>query len=122
MRRLSTAATPCLALFIALLPGTALADLYAAIAYSTTTGKAGTAWNYDSQSLAETEAYSQCGVEDCDTVLWFTQCGAIAVGDGFGYGTGYDLSLATATDTALQNCDGFAANCQITAAFCNEGY
>ena len=112
-----------LALVIATaLPGIASAELYAAIAFSPSTGMSGTAWNFDTQTLAETEAYYQCGQEDCDTVTVFTQCGAIAVGDGYGYGFGYDLSLATATDTALANCDGYTTSCEITAAFCNEGY
>ena len=110
------------ALAVVLLPGAALAELFAAIAFSPTTGKSGTAWNFDAQNLAETEAYYQCGVDDCDTVLWFKQCGAIAVGDGYGYGTGYDLSLDAATNTALQYCDQYTSNCQITAAFCNDGY
>lgn len=113
----------CLAAVVTVLvPSAALAELYAAIAFSPSTGRSGTSWNYNSQNEAETEAYYQCGIEDCDTVLWFTQCGAIAVGDGYGYGTGYATSLNTATNTALQYCDGYANNCQITAAFCNDGY
>ena len=119
MRRIRTA---LVALGVVLLPGAALAELFAAIAFSPATGKSGTAWNYETQSLAETEAFAQCGVDDCGTVLWFNQCGAIAVGDGYGYGTGYDLSLDAATTTALQYCDQYAANCQVTAAFCNDGY
>lgn len=106
----------------AALPSMAAAELYAAIAFSPSTGISGTSWNFDTQNLAETEAYAQCGQEDCDTVTVFTQCGAIAVGDGYGYGFGSDLSLANATDTALANCDGFTTSCEVTAAFCNEGY
>lgn len=109
------------AVFVTFLPGAALAELYAAIAFSPSTGYSGTSWNFSSQGAAEDEAYAQCGYTDCGTVLWFTQCGAIAVGDGYGYGTGYAPALSTATDTALQNCYGYADNCEITAAFCNDG-
>jgi hypothetical protein len=110
------------ALILALLPGGAMAELYGAISYSTSTGMAGTAWNFQTGSLAETEAYHNCGYNDCDTLVVFTQCGAIAVGDGYVYGYGYDRSLNRASNIALQNCDGYTSNCQITAAFCNDGY
>lgn len=83
---------------------------------------AGTAWNFETGMLAETEAYNNCGAEDCDTLVVFSQCGALAVGDGYAYGYGYDLSLSVATDTALANCNGYTGNCEVTAAFCNEGY
>ena len=64
-----------------LLPGPALAEgLFAAIAFSPATGMSGTAWNFQTQALAETEAYNTCGSKDCDTVVVFQQCGAIAFG------------------------------------------
>lgn len=106
-----------------LLAGTAQAsDLFAAIAFSPTSGQAGSAWNFETALLAETEAYLQCGSEDCYTAVIFNQCGAIAVGDGYGMGYGQDLSSATAIDLALSSCSEYTTNCQITAAFCNEGY
>jgi hypothetical protein len=96
--------------------------LFAAIAFSPGTGMSGTAWNYDTSGLAEAEAGAQCGQGDCATVLVFQHCGAIAVGDGFGYGYGADLSQSSAIDIAMQNCAGFTTGCEVTAAFCNEGY
>jgi hypothetical protein len=106
-----------------LVPGASFAEgLYAAIAFSPATGQSGTSWNYETSMLAETEAYLQCGAEDCDTVVVFQQCGAIAVGRELYYGYGYDLSSATAIETALQQCDALTTNCEITAAFCNDGY
>ena len=110
-----------IALLLAALPAQA-EGLFAAIAFSPATGMSGGAWNHATETLAETEAYGQCGAEDCDTVLVFQQCGAIAVGDGFGMGYGSDLSTATANDLALQNCDSYTTNCAITMSFCNEGY
>ena len=78
--------------------------------------------NFETETLAETEAYQQCGSEDCDTALIFQQCGAIAVGQGYGWGAASDLSSATAIDNALDICGENDSGCEITAAFCNEGY
>ncbi len=106
-----------------LTPGSLLAEgLYAAIAFSPSTGLSGTSWNFETSMLAETEAYLQCGAEDCDTLVVFQQCGALAVGRELYYGYGYDLSSATAIETALQQCDALTTGCEITAAFCNDGY
>ncbi len=96
--------------------------LFAAIAFSPSSGQVGSAWNFDTDILAETEAYLQCAREDCDTAVIFNQCGVIAVGDGYGMGYAQDLSSAVAIDLALQSCAQFTTNCQISAAFCNEGY
>lgn len=111
------------ALTVSLLAVPALAgDLAAAIAFSPSTGKSGAAWNFETKGQAEAEAYNQCGVEDCDTVMVFAQCGALAVGDGYGMGYAADLSAAVAEEKALANCSGYTGNCQITLSFCNEGY
>jgi hypothetical protein len=110
------------ALASALTAGAAQAELFAAIAFSPSSGQAGSAWNYDSAALAETEAYLQCGSEDCYTAVVFSQCGAIAVGDGFGMGFGHDQSVGKSEELALGSCDQFTTNCQITASFCNEGF
>ena len=96
--------------------------LFAAIAFSPSSGQAGSAWNFDTDILAETEAYLQCGREDCYTAVIFDQCGAMAVGDGYGMGYAKDASSAGAIDMALQSCAKFTTNCQVTSAFCNEGY
>ena len=96
--------------------------LFGAIAFSPSTGQAGSAWNNDTGTLAETEAYLQCGSEDCYTAVIFQQCAAIAVGDGNGMGFAADLSSAVAADTALANCAEYTSNCEIIASFCNEGY
>ena len=108
--------------FAATLPGAAMAERYAAITFSPSTGNYGTAWDFQTGTQAETEAYYQCGTEDCDTVVVFTQCGALAVGNGLYYGYAYDLSSATAIDTAMQYCEAGTTNCQVMAAFCNKGY
>jgi len=96
--------------------------LFGAIAFSPSTGKAGTAWNNDSADLAETEAYLQCRSEDCYTAVVSQQCAAIAVGDGHGMGFASDASSAAVAETALAKCANFTSNCEVTASFCNDGY
>ena len=96
--------------------------LFAAIAFSPATGKAGASWNYATGGEAEGEAVVQCGVEDCGSVMVFDQCGAIAVGDGYGMGYAADSSTAVADEKALANCDGFTSNCAVTMSLCNEGF
>ena len=95
--------------------------LYGAIAFSPATGKVGGGWNFAAKKEASTEAVSQCGAGDCDTVVVFPACGAVAVGDGYGMGFSADKSVAKAEETALGNCTGFTANCLVTMSFCNEG-
>jgi len=110
-------------LVLSLTAAPALADgLFAAIAFSPVTGQSGGSWNYDSEAAAKTEAFASCGAEDCDTVLVFQQCGAIAVGDGFGMGFAADQSSATAQDIATANCTEFTSGCVVTLSFCNEGF
>ncbi len=109
---------------LALAAGSAPAQaekLFGAIAFSATTGKVGGGWNFAAKGDASTEAVSQCGADDCDTVVVFPNCGAIAVGDGFGMGFSADKSAAKSEETALQNCTGYTTNCLITQSFCNEG-
>jgi hypothetical protein len=96
--------------------------LFAAIAFSASTGKAGASWNYASGPEAEGEAVAQCGVDDCAPVMVFGQCGAIAVGDGYGMGYAADASKDLADASALENCNGYTTNCAVTMSLCNEGF
>jgi Domain of unknown function (DUF4189) len=99
-----------------------LADgLFGAIAFSPSTGKVGGGWNFTAKPEANTEAVAQCGVDDCETVVTFPNCAAVAVGDGYGMGFSADKTVETAETTALANCDGFTTNCLVTMSFCNEG-
>ncbi|MEO6299099.1 MAG: DUF4189 domain-containing protein [Paracoccaceae bacterium] len=95
--------------------------LFGAIAFSATTGKVGTGWNYAAKTEASTEAVSQCGADDCDTVVVFPNCGAIAVGDGYGMGFSADKSVAKSEETALSNCTGYTTNCLVIQSLCNQG-
>lgn len=100
----------------------AMADgLFGAIAFSPSTGKVGGGWNFAAEGDASSEAVAQCGVEDCQTVVTFPSCGAVAVGDGYGMGFSSDASVEQSEAAALANCDGFTTNCLVTMSFCNEG-
>ncbi len=116
------AAVVICALAVAGISAPVMADnLFGAIAFSASTGKVGGGWNFAGKTEATTEAVSQCGVGDCDAVVVFPACGAVAVGDGYGMGFSADKSVAKAEETALTNCTGYTANCLITMSFCNEG-
>lgn len=95
--------------------------LFGAIAFSHTTGKVGSGYNFATKGEASAEAVTQCGVGDCEAVVVFPNCGAVAVGDGFGMGFSADKSVAKSEETALANCSGYTSNCLITMSFCNEG-
>lgn len=96
-------------------------NLFGAIAFSPSTGKVGSGYNFASKDEASSEAVTQCGVGDCAAVVVFPNCGAVAVGDGFGMGFSADKSIAKSEETALANCSGYTSNCLITMSFCNEG-
>lgn len=101
----------------------ALADgLFAAISFSPSTGENGSAWNYESAALAETEAMGQCGFADCYTAVSFDKCGAIAVGDGFGMGFAADQTKQQAEEAALASCNSYTTTCKVTASLCNDGF
>ena len=95
--------------------------LFGAIAFSPSTGKVGGGWSFAVEGEATSEAVLQCGVDDCETVVTFPNCAAVAVGDGYGMGFSADKSVETSEGTALSNCDGFTTNCLVTMSFCNEG-
>jgi len=94
--------------------------VFGAIAFSASTGKFGWVKNTAKKGDAQSEAVTQCGVDDCDTVVVFPHCAALSVGDGFGMGFSADKSVAKAEETALTQCDGFTTNCIISASFCND--
>ena len=109
------------ALMLSLGTAPAMAEkVFGAIAFSATTGKFGWVKNTATKADAQSEAVTQCGAEDCDTVVVFPHCAALSVGDGYGMGFSADKSLAKAEETALAQCDGFTTSCIISASFCND--
>jgi hypothetical protein len=110
------------ALALPVMATSAAADgLFGAMAFSPSTGKVGLGYNFTTKGDASTEAVNQCGVGDCDVVVVFPKCGAVAVGDGFGMGFAADNSESKAIETALTNCSGYTSGCKIYQSYCNEG-
>lgn len=101
-----------LALFVALLsmqPGLtevqADGDRFAAIAYSSSTGKYGYSYGYGSRAEAETQAVIRAKAEDAQVVVWVKNgWAALALGDKKGaYGYGWSAeSRADAENRALK--------------------
>ena len=79
---------------------------YAAIAYSSSTGKYGYSYGYSSRARAENAALNNCSGDDAVIVVWVENgYAALALGDERGaYGTGWSTrSRADAEATALAN-------------------
>ena len=120
MRHRSNLLLACI-LALSLSSAPAMAEkVFGAIAFSASTGKFGWVKNTATKGDAQSEAVTQCGVDDCDTVVVFPNCAALSVGDGFGMGFSANKSVATAEETALTQCDGFTTSCIISASFCND--
>ena len=96
-----------LALFVAVpcLIGSAYANQYAAIAYSSSTGNAGYSWSACSLEDAETAAVNSCGETDAVILTWSRNCWcALAVADDGAYGTGSGNTQEEAESAALAIC------------------
>jgi hypothetical protein len=83
---------------------------YAAVAYSTSTGEFGYAYNYYSLAEAKREALSTCPADDAEIVGW-VQGGflVLAIGEDNSYGIGWEYgdgaSTRAAAATARANCE-----------------
>ena len=82
---------------------------YAAVAFSTSTGAYGYAWNYSSRGVAEAQALARCNAADARIVGWVNEGWLVlAVGDNNSYGVGWEYGggarLADATRRAIDNC------------------
>jgi hypothetical protein len=109
---------------LAVVAGPANADAYnywGAIAISRQTGKTGYSYNYSSAAAAEARAVSECGVADCQTVVWFANgCGAVAQATDLSWGWGWGSSLSTAESYALAGTSGNGA--RIVSWACTTGH
>lgn len=83
-------------------------DLYGSIAYSSTLGDSGTAWNYTNQGEAESAALGECaasGASDCTVAISFVNaCGAVAGASNGAWGADWGISQGEAESKALDNC------------------
>lgn len=94
---------------------TSPSNRYAAIAYSTSTGKYGFAQGYSSRGCAEQAALGHCPVEDAHILVWArgNWC-ALAVGDEVGeYGWAWAGTAERAKQRALEECRKRTTNCHI---------
>jgi serine/threonine-protein kinase len=116
-RRLTMFRKTLLALFVAVpcLIGSAYANQYAAIAYSSSTGNAAYSWGACSLEDAETSATEACDGTDAVIVTWSRNCWcALAVGDDGAWGTGSGNTQEEAESTALANCSSDTAHIQVS--------
>lgn len=77
---------------------------YGAIAYSPS-GAWGRALGYKSQTLADQVALAQCGDKDCEVIIGFRLCGAVAY-DGSTYVGGSGATRSMAEANALNSLPG----------------
>ncbi len=93
---------------------------HGAIAYSPSTARWGTAYGYFLPYEASSAALSNCGVADCEIVVWEeNMCAALAVGMNGGYGWGIHNYSSMARSRALNECRLRTGGCDIVAWVCN---
>lgn len=96
-------------------------DYWGAIAISRQTGNTGYSYNYSSAAAAQAQAVSECGVADCQTVVWFVNgCGAVAQATDLSWGWGWGSSLSVAEAYALAGTSGYGA--RIVRWTCTTGH
>jgi hypothetical protein len=85
----------------------ACAALYAAIAYSPSTGRYGFTYNYNYLGDAEVDALARCDAPDGQIVAWcFNEWCALAVADDGSYGYSSGATQAEAEYLAVSYCTG----------------
>jgi len=102
------------------------ADKFGAIAYSLESGTYGYGTDYDSREEAESAALDACVEaleeegQECSVELWFKNAyGALAEGDN-GFGTGWGKYKQDAQLHALEKCQEYTTNCDITLTIGTE--
>ncbi len=114
----------CLAEADAAAPAATSTDLYAAIAYSKSTGRTGIGYNFATRAGAEARAIQRCGVSDCTIKVWVRNgCCALAVGDRGAYGWSYRYrsdAYSEARARATNECNRRGTNCRIAAWACTN--
>jgi hypothetical protein len=89
---------------VALAPAAGAGNGWGAIAY-TMTGFSGRAWDYPTAAAAQQAALNSCGYSDCQVLVTFPVCGAVAA-NGFVQAGGYGDNLNAATQDALNKVGG----------------
>jgi hypothetical protein len=123
MKSISTLALVAGLSTFALLPSTASAGDWGAIALSTGTGNWGTSWNYDDEEGARDRAMRECrkNASDCRVFKTFENVCVALAGDNrgnFGWAWGYE-TLSERRRRAVQQCrDQGGRGCKIVNTFC----
>lgn len=125
---------PCLRLIaaaagLAALSSSALAEQYAVIAYSESTGDAGYANGYESLDVTARWALAECENDDCQVAAWAADgCVSLAtaIGDDALWAGGYangltEAAVAPAELSAVQACEAASggAQCSVVGTVCS---
>src|SRR5581483_3186850 len=98
------AATTAVAAIVALVPPAGADGRYGAIAYAFS-GWWGRSQNYPTAGAAQQAALNSCGYSDCQVLVTFSACGAVAA-NGVVRGGGYGNNLAVAMQEARNKIGG----------------
>lgn len=90
-----------------------------AYAYSSSTGRYGYAYSYNDVDSASERALEECGTDDCEVVLLFKNCGALAKGNKGAVGWAYASDVDRAESIAMGECSKHGSGCQIVSSQCN---
>lgn len=94
---------------------------FGAIAYSESSGRWGTSYNYKSRAEAEQAALNRCREADCAVKIWFRNaCGALAVGKGNCMGWAWARNRSEAERKALDWCRRNGEDCSVTCWACTD--
>jgi hypothetical protein len=97
-------------------------DYYGAVAYSPSTGRFGSSWNFTSPDNAEKRAMQMCGRSDCRVLLELNDsCGALAVSRTGGYVWGEGSSLYEAKLLTSNRCTAQYGGCKLICSICSAG-
>ncbi|MEM8854676.1 MAG: DUF4189 domain-containing protein [Devosia sp.] len=111
--------------FTMLIAGSAAAQTYGAIAYSSRTGAYGYSYDYSSRGAAERRALRECRKRagGCVIATWFrNSCGALATAPRGGWGAHWGNNRRQAQRKALRRCRQEGNNnCRIAVVTCARG-
>ena len=100
----------------------AYADLYAAIAYSESTGRVGYQFNTYRLEDAEQAALYRCGAYDCNVKVWVRNgCASLARATNGTLGWSWSTSLSIAQSQSLYECSLRGHSCGVLAWACTSG-
>jgi len=95
---------------------------YGAIAYSASTGRYGTSWNFSSQAEANRRAMNICNRSDCQILLPLeNSCGAHSRARNGGYVWSGGRTLYEAKLSASNECTRLHKSCKFVCSLCSRG-